>query len=128
MKTLRFDVACTSQWTAKIKLLFRNTIDIDGENHVRRIASLHLMIKIFFPSRMEFGRYTHLSVCSMNSDEWWMVKLRANALVFSDLWVLPPNMVLRPSNTFKSISGMKNGSNAGIFNSGIPARNGYFIR
>lgn len=77
---------------------------------------------------MEFGRHTHLSVCIMNSDEWWMDMLRANALVLSDLWMDPPNIALRPWNTFKSISGMKNGSNAGIFNSGIPARGSRFIR
>lgn len=57
------------------------------------------------------------------SEEWWIVKLRANALCLSDLCKLPPKKDEdKPRNTFKSISGMINGSNAGILSSGIPKK------
>lgn len=64
---------------------------------------------------------THLKLCSMNSDEWWTIKLRANALYLSYFCEFPPrNESLSPRNTFKSISWMTNGSNDGMLTSGMP--------
>jgi len=65
--------------------------------------------------------YTYLSSWISNSDEWWTIILRANALDLLDFWTAPPkNEELKPWNIFKSISGMKNGSNVGMLSSGIP--------
>lgn len=72
---------------------------------------------------------TYLRSWISNSDEWWITKLRANALDLSDLWTVPPKIVApSPWNIFRSISGITNGSNVGMLSSGIPKFKQYYYK